>query len=64
MSIPREGVKVCDIDDIGVVEDIPEEPVTDVKFTAVSIRGVKNLEIFEGCYSCSGKVTVLSESFL
>lgn len=51
-------------DDIGVVEDIPEEPVTEVKFTDVSVMGVKNLEIFEGCYSCSRKVIPQSDTLV
>lgn len=44
-SVPREGLKLCGIDDIGVVEDIPEEPETDVKFNKrgeESCRGMQS----------------------
>ena len=58
LSVPKDGFRVSDIDDIGVVEGtIPER-----KLTAVSVAGVKYFETFQGCYSCSGKVSEASSN--
>ena len=62
LSVPRDGFEVSNIDDIGVVEDIPTETKSEQKFTRVSIMGVRSLEKFDGCYSCSGKVLPQPES--
>ena len=62
LSVPTEGFHATKVEDIGVVENVPEEPATEAKFTGVSIVGVKSLEKFDNCYSCSGKVVPKSDS--
>lgn len=56
MSVPKQGLEVCVIDDIRIVEDILEESeVTEMNFTDKLVMDMRHLEVFEGCCSCSIK---------
>lgn len=57
LSIPKDGFKIEEIDDIGVVDDGTSELEREKSLHNASIIGVKYFENFSGCYSCSGKVT-------
>ena len=43
LSVPTEGFHATKVEDIGVVENVPEEPATEVKFTRRCLRGVAEL---------------------
>lgn len=57
LSIPKDGFEIIPIDDIGMVEDDTAEIVEEKILKSVSIVGVKSLETYDACYSCSGRVT-------
>ena len=54
LSVPKDGFQISSIEDIGVVEDVEVEVAKERKLTNVGIIG---FEIYNGCYSCMGKVT-------
>ena len=58
LSIPKDGFQVSTVQDIGIVkEDTIEELVKEKTLKSVSIVGVRYLQTYESCYSCSGKVS-------
>ena len=58
LSVPSEGFTAMVID---AVESVEEE-ATERKYTQVYVEGVKSIERFSSCYSCSGKVNPKVES--
>ena len=60
LSIPREGFKIIEIDDIKEVASTPTTVENEHKLIHTIIVGVKHLDMYNACYSCRGKVVATS----
>ena len=60
LSVSKDEINITCINDIGEVQ-LPTSVCTDTKLSECSVLGVKSLDTFHACYSCSGKVLRTSD---
>ena len=61
LSVGKDGFSITEIDNIGEVSEVDCTTETKYKLHDTVIQGVKSLECFYSCYSCTAKVVRLSD---
>ena len=58
LSVPRDNFTITEIDDIG---EVAVANASNEHVTQAVVKGIKHLDVFRACYSCTGKVAETSE---
>ena len=61
LSVPRDNFTITEIDDIGEVSVPAVGNASNEHVTQAVVKGIKHLDVFRACYSCTGKVAETSE---
>ena len=61
LSVPRDNFTITEIDDIGEVSVPAVANASNEHVTQAVVKGIKHLDVFRACYSCTGKVAETSE---